>query len=92
MEGPHPGEASSFKRESGTDTEGMDLVVYVFSNNNTLNTQNSGAPELMELRTSFEPEPQWLDDPTWYHGEGLSGDKATTSEVQDSLRLHSFQR
>ena len=91
-----PGYAGGFQWDSGThtdtDTEGMDPTVYVFSNDDNTNTRNSGALGLVKLRTSFEFEPQWLDDPTWYDWEGQSSYRATTCEVQDSVRLLSTEK
>ena len=55
---------------------------------------NSGARKPMKkLRASFNPEPEWLDDATWYDGKA-SDDimRISTGEVKDDLRLLSTKR
>ena len=72
----------------GTNPDGTGPAVHVFSNNDVPNIRSTGAPEMTKFRSSFDPEPQWLDDPTWYGGDGPS----SFSEVKDGLRLDSTQR
>ena len=69
-------------------------TVYAFTYNEGPTIRTSGAPELMtKLRISFEPEPEWLDDATWYDWEARSSDELETlaSEVKDDLCLRSTQ-
>ena len=75
----------TFEGDSGTDDEGMDPTVHVFTNNDIPNVRNSGSRELTTIvRTSFDPVPQWLDDGAW-------DDEHTSSEVQDGLCLDSYE-
>ena len=87
VDGPYyPGYECTFECDSGTDAEGMAPTVYVFTNNDIPNIRNSGSRELTATaRTSFDPDPQWLDDGTW-------DDEHTSSEVQDGLCLDSYER
>ena len=86
VDGPYdPGFECTFEWDSGTDGEGMAPTVYVFTNNEIPNVRNSGSRELTAiLRTSFDPDPQWLDDGAW-------DEERTSSEVQDGLSLDSYQ-
>ena len=86
VDGPYdPGYECTFEWDSGTDAEGMDPTVHVFTNNDIPNVRNSGSRELTTIvRTSFDPVPQCLDDGAW-------DDEHTSSEVQDGLSLHSYQ-
>jgi hypothetical protein len=64
----------------------MAPTVYLFSKNEIPYIQNLGASELT-FRASFDPDPEWLDDATWY---GWSSEKTrATSEVKDGLCLES---
>ena len=47
---------------------------------------------MKKLRASFNPEPEWLDDATWYDGKP-SDDlmRISTGEVKDDLHLLSEQ-
>ena len=87
VDGPYdPGYECTFEADSGTDAEGVDPLVYVFTNNDIPNVRNSGSRELTAIvRTSFDPVPQWLDDGAW-------DDEHTSSEVQDGLCLDSYER
>ena len=84
MDGPYdPGFERTFEWDSGTGDEGMGPTVHVFTNNDISNIRNSGSRELPTIvRTSFDPDPQWLDDSTW-------DDEHTSREVQDGLSLDS---
>ena len=86
VDGPYdPRYECTFECDSGTDAEGMDPTVHVFTNNDIPNVRNSGSRELTTIvRTSFDPVPQCLDDGAW-------DDEHTSSEVQDGLSLHSYQ-
>ena len=93
MDGPRdPEEEGSFQWVPGTNADGTGPAVYVFSTDDVPNTRNTGAPELTKFRSSFNPEPQWLDDPTWSDHDERSLFGATTSEVKDGLCLDSTQR
>ena len=90
----------------------MNPTLYLFSNGdipnirNNDNSNNLGAlppPGLTtKLRTSFEPNPKWLDNSTWHDNRdgGLSSSKtaeynlidASTSEMQNGLRLRSIEK
>ena len=90
MDGPSdPGEACTFECDSGANAEAMDLTVYVFTDNKSPNDQNCGRAIKTNFRTSFNPVPQWLDDPTWYDNEGE--EEFMSSEVKDDLRLKSYE-
>jgi len=67
--------------------------VYVFTNNEAPNIRNSGVLELTTtLRSSFNPEPQWLDDTTLHnYDEGLVR-TSVSNEVQDGLRLRTYDQ
>ena len=86
MDGPSDlGYECPFECDSGTDNEGMDLTVHVFTDNNIPNVRNSGSRELTTIvRTSFDPVPQWLDD-------AAQDEERTSSEVQDGLSLDSYE-
>ena len=85
-----PEERISFQG-SDTNAHGSGPAVYLFSTNDLPNIRNTGAPELTtKFRSSFDPEPQWLDDPTWYDDDGRSR-VLETSEVKDGLRFDSIQ-
>ena len=91
-----PEDEGNFEWGSDVDPAGTGHpTVYAFSENPAPTIQTSGAPELMtKFRTSFEPEPAWLDDATWYDWEARFSDKvrnASASEVKDDLCLHSTQ-
>ena len=69
-------------------------TVYAFTHNEGPTIRTSGAPELMtKFRTSFEPEPAWLDNATWYDWEARPSDvgNVSASEVKDDLCLRSTQ-
>ena len=87
LDGPYdPGYECTFEWDSGTDDEGLDPTVHVFTNNDIPNIRNSGSRELTAIvRTSFDPVPQWLDDSPWDDGH-------ISSEVQDGLCLDSYQK
>ena len=69
MDDPNPLDWGSFQWGPGTNADGSGPAVYLFSDNSVPNIRNNGAPELTtNLRSSFDPEPHWLDDPTWYDG------------------------
>ena len=71
MDDPYPLDWGSFQWGPGTNADGSGPAVYVFSEN--VHIRNNGAPELTtEFRSSFDPEPHWLDDPTWYDNDGRS--------------------
>ena len=62
-------EDDNFLWGSATETDGKGPTVYVFSDND-VHIRNNGAPEITtRFRSSFDPEPQWLDDPAWYDDE-----------------------
>ena len=74
VDGPsYYGLACAFTWDSHTHSDATNPTVYVFTNNNVLNLQNSGVPELTmaRFRPSFDPEPQWLDDTTWDDYDGV---------------------
>ena len=55
-----------FQWGPGSNTDGTGSPVYLFSDND-VHIRNNGAPEhTTKCRSSFDPEPHWLDDPTWY--------------------------
>ena len=96
LDGPlERGDVGNFEWGSHVDAAGTgNPTVYAFTDNNTPNTGNPGAPELMtKFRTSFQPQPEWLDEARWYDWEALASDQrsASTSEVKDDLRLRSTQ-
>ena len=67
MDDPNPLDWGGFQWGPGTNADGSGPTVYLFSDNDVPNIRNNGAPEpKMEFRSSFDPEPHWLDDPTWY--------------------------
>ena len=63
MDGPRYPDWGEFQWGPGTNADGTGPTVYVFS---TDGFPNTGAPHLTTFRSSFDPEPHWLDDPTWY--------------------------
>ena len=72
MDDPRYPEWGDFQWGSSTNADGTGPAVYLFSYDDVPNIRNNGAPELRtEFRSSFDPEPHWLDDPTWY-GDGRS--------------------
>ena len=94
---PNPEYKDGFKGHSHTNTEAVDpghIVVYLFTSNNIPNSRTSGVPELTtRLRTSFDPEPQWLDDASWYDSEEAEGEEGYSSrEVKDGLCLDSYRK
>ena len=93
IDGPRdPGEACTFGWGSNTDVEMINPSVYLFSNDDIPNIRNSGARELtMILRTSFDSEPHWLDDATWYRRKTWEAGYTSASEVKDGLYLRSKQ-
>ena len=95
LDGPHEGDVGNFEWGSHVDTAGTEHpTVYSFTDNEASYSRNSGAPELMtKLRTSFEPEPEWLYDARWYDWEGRFSDEMRISarEVKDDLWLRSTQ-
>ena len=95
LDGPYEEDVGNFEWGSHVDAAGTGHpTAYVFTNNEGPTIRTSGAPELMtKFRTSFEPEPAWLDNATWYDREALSGDKMriSASEVKDDLCLRSTQ-
>ena len=75
---PRDLEWGGFQFGSAANADGSGPAVYVFSNNDVPNIRNNGEPELTtKFRSSFDPEPHWLDDPAW-QGDGLS----VTSELK----------
>ena len=60
VDGPYdPGYECTFECDSGTDDEGMDPTVHVFTNSDIPNVQNFGSREITTiLRTSFDPVSQ----------------------------------
>ena len=86
VDGPYdPRYECTFERDSGTDDEGKDPTVHVFTNNDIPNVRNSGSREITTIvRTSFDPHPQWLDDSPW-------DDEHTSIEVKDGLCLESYE-
>jgi hypothetical protein len=97
LEGPdYERDAGTFQWDPPTEAEGMGKpIVYAFMDNKAPNILNSGAPELTtKLRTSFEPDPEWLDDTNWYDLEGWASDtwESSAIEVKDGLRLRSTQK
>ena len=70
MDDPNPLDWGSFQWGPGTNADGSGPTVYLFSENDVPNIRDNGAPELTtKFRSSFDPEPHWLDDPTWYDDE-----------------------
>ena len=64
-------DACTFQWDSRTHAEATNPTVYVFTDNDDPNIWNSGVPELTTtLWTSFDPEPQWLDNAAWYNCNG----------------------
>ena len=87
------GRRGDFQWDSSRTAEGRDSAIYLFSKNDIPIIRNSGEPEItMKFRLSFDPEPQWLDNSTWYDWEGWSCLGATTSQVQDDHCLLSIAR
>ena len=86
VDGPcDPGFECTFEWDSGTDVEGMDPPVYVFTKSDIPNVRNSGSRELTTTgRTSLDPHPQWLDHSPW-------DDEHTSSEVKDGPCLDSYE-
>ena len=86
VDGPYdPGYECTFEWDSGTDDEGVDPTVHIFTNNDIPNFWNSGSRELTTIvRTSFDPVPQWLDD-------AAQDEERTSSEEQDGLSLDSYE-
>ena len=86
VDGPSdPGFECTFEWDSGTDAEGVDPTVHVFTNNDIPNVRDSGSREFTTIvRASFDPVPHWPDDGAW-------DDEHTSSEVQDGLCLDSYQ-
>ena len=67
MDDPRDLEWGGLQWGSATNADGSGPAVYLFSDN--VHIRNNGAPELTtKLRSSFDPGPHWLDDPTWYDG------------------------
>ena len=84
-----PEEGGSFQWGPDTNADGTGPLAYVFSTDDVSNIRNTGAPEVTtKFRSSFDPEPHWLDDATWYDVV-RSSDRAITSDVKDGLRLDS---
>ena len=80
-----PGDACTYELDSGTDDEAMNPTVYVFTNNGGPNIRNSGSRETAgNLRLSFDPDLQWLDD-------AAQDEKHMSSEVKDSLCLYLYK-
>ena len=92
MDGPRdPEEEGSFQWGSDTKSDEMGPTVYVFSNNDVPNIRNTGVPErTTRFRSSFDPDPHWLDDTTWYDDDGRS--RFMVSEVKGGLCLDSIQQ
>ena len=68
MDDPRGLDWGSFQLGPGTHPD-----VYAFSTAEVRNIRNNGAPELTtKFRSSFDPGPHWLDDPTWYEDHGWS--------------------
>ena len=86
VDGPHDlGEMCTFQCDLGTGADAIDPTVYLVSNNDIPKIQNSEAREVTtNLRTSFDPEPQWLDDATWEEGY-------MANDVKDGFCLHSYK-
>jgi hypothetical protein len=72
----------TFEWDSREITEGMAPTVYVFSKNEIPYIRNNRAVEVT-FRASFDPDPEWLDDATWYGNEDIR------VEVNDGLCLES---
>ena len=73
MDGPRDLEDGGFQWGSATNDDGSGPAVYVFSNNDVPNIRDTGTSELTtKCRSSFDPEPHWLDDPAWYGNDGRS--------------------
>lgn len=90
MDNPCSPEAGGFQWGPGTNANGLGPIVYVFSTDDFPNIRNTAVPELMmKFRSSFNPEPNWLDDPTWYDDGSYVG---VMGEVKDSLQLDLTQR
>jgi len=70
-----------------THAEAMNHTVYAFTNNDGPNLRSSGVPELTttRLRTSFDPEPQRLDEATWYDYDGQRYSFSTIEEKMASF-------
>ena len=84
-------EGGGFQWGPGTNTDGSGPDVYVFSTDDFPNIRNTAAPELTtEFRSSFDPEPNWLDEPTWYDDDGSY--VGVMSELKDGLQLDLNQR
>jgi hypothetical protein len=79
---PERGRERTFQWDSRENAEGMAPTVYLFSKNEIPYIRNNGAPEFT-IRASFDPDPEWLDDATWYDSEDIR------VEVKDGLRLGS---
>jgi len=80
-------DACTFQWDTRAHAEATNPTVYVFTVNDTPSIRNSAVPELMtRLRSSFDPEPQWLDDAAWYDCDGRR-DSTSTSEEQDGHHL-----
>jgi hypothetical protein len=60
----------------------MAPTVYFFSKNEIPYIRNNGAAEVT-IRASFDPDPEWLDDATWYGSEHIR------LEEKDGLRFTS---
>ena len=83
MDGPlNTGYDSTFQWDSRTHPEATNPTVYVFMNDGAQDIRNSGVPELTttRLRPSFDPEPHWLDDATWYDYDGRRNPTSTSEE------------
>ena len=81
----------TFQWDSRTHAEATNPTVYVFTDNDAPNIRNSGVPELTTtLRSSFDPEPQWLDDAAWYDYDGRCY-PTSTSEEQDGHHLRTSE-
>jgi hypothetical protein len=73
------GNERTFQWDSRENAERLAPTVYLFSKNEIPYIRKLGASELT-IRASFDPDPEWLDDATWYE---------QSSEVKDGLCLES---
>ena len=86
MDGPRDlDETCTFVWDIGTHDERMDSSVYFFTDNDVPHIRHSGSRELTtNLRTTFDPEPPWLDGAPWK-------EDYTSNEVKDGLCLNTYE-
>ena len=64
MDDLYPLDWGGFQWGPGTNADGSGPAVYLFLTDDVPNIRNNGALEITtKFRSSFDPEPHWLDDP-----------------------------